>query len=289
MDAHQVFRRRQQQDHAEDTGVPRHGVPGIDLDDAPVADDDDPSAIGQHVQVLVQIDVGQHFHDHVYPQAAGELHDLVRIAGNVVVHHVMGALFLHQRSALFRSGGADDRHARGPGHLYGRGPHAAARSVHQDGFARLSPGTLEQPSPRRRVRDVYPRALREGNVAGQWIHLVRRAQGLRRIGTGQGTGQIHPVSDGNMGCVVAHFGDRSGAVHARCEGQIGFHGIGARPDIGVYRVHAAGPYVDQDLSGTCLQIRAGFEIHYLGTAEFVNAYRFHLRLLDAEISRRVFR
>jgi hypothetical protein len=67
--------RRVPQHHAEDGRVAHHGLTRVDLHGATIADDHDAAAQGEHAEIPVEVDVGEHLHDEIDPAPAGDGHD----------------------------------------------------------------------------------------------------------------------------------------------------------------------------------------------------------------------
>src|SRR5204862_8264569 len=88
----QVGLGRVEQGHATNVGVISHGAAGVDLDAAAGADDDDAAAPGQDVEVLVEVDVGEHLDDDVDAAAVGEPHQVVEVGRRSMVEDVVSAV-----------------------------------------------------------------------------------------------------------------------------------------------------------------------------------------------------
>ena len=77
-----------------------HDLARVDLDAAAIADHDDASAGRDDGEVVIEIDVGEHFENHVGTAPAGERGDLVEIAGALVIDGVPRALRPHHRQSI---------------------------------------------------------------------------------------------------------------------------------------------------------------------------------------------
>ena len=67
-----------EQRHAENGRVAAHRVARVDFDAPAVADDDDAAEPGEHAEIAIEVDVREHFEDHVRPATVRRVHDLVR-------------------------------------------------------------------------------------------------------------------------------------------------------------------------------------------------------------------
>ena len=86
--AYAISSRNSPQRQAEHRDVLGHDLARVDLDAAAIADDDDAAAGRDDRQIVIEIDVGEHFENHVRAAAAGDRGDLVEVAGVLVVDGV---------------------------------------------------------------------------------------------------------------------------------------------------------------------------------------------------------
>ena len=148
---------------------------------AAAPDDHDAPAFCENGQILPEIHVREHFHDHVNAVPAGRLHDLLKMIRRAMIEHFVRALFARELESFITARRAEHAQTASTRQLHRRRPDTAARAVHQHRFARLGVGALQQPAIRRRVRRPHGRALRERNICRQRMHLLLFAQRELRI------------------------------------------------------------------------------------------------------------
>jgi hypothetical protein len=98
------------------------------------------------------------------------------MVGRAMIEHFVRALFTRKLEPLVSARGAEHAQTASARELHRGRPDTTARAVHQHRFARPRVGALEQPAIRRRVRRAHGRALRERNIFGQPMNLLRFAQ-----------------------------------------------------------------------------------------------------------------
>ena len=111
------------------------------------------------------------------PRPFGRAHDRVEVVRFPVVDHDVSAVLAHRLRDPRRFRRSDHRHAVRVRDLHGGDADAAARAVHEDGFAGPRLGALEERAERGAVRHAERRALRERHARGQPMELRRRADG----------------------------------------------------------------------------------------------------------------
>ena len=80
-------------DHPAHIGIALHRVARIDLHRAAAPDDHDAPAFCENGQILPEIHVREHFHDHVNAVPAGRLHYLLKMIRRAMIEHFVRALF----------------------------------------------------------------------------------------------------------------------------------------------------------------------------------------------------
>src|SRR5436853_269934 len=88
------------QSHAENGSGTAHGVARVDFDAAAAADDDDAAELRKKAQVLGEVHVGEHFEDEIDAAAAGQVHELLREVGGVMIERVVRALLYDEPTAF---------------------------------------------------------------------------------------------------------------------------------------------------------------------------------------------
>src|SRR5438445_3109106 len=176
--------------HPEDRGVAAHRVARIDRDRAAAADDDDPAAGSEYLEIIPEIQVRKHLEDHVHPAPSRDGRDLPEISRGAMVEDVVGALPRREVAPLRRTTGPDHEHPAGAAQLDGREADAAARPVDQEALAGHRAGLVEQGPIRGSVRDRHRRALRERQGPREGVDLVLGAQGELGIGPAQRPGRV---------------------------------------------------------------------------------------------------
>ena len=59
----------------------------------------------QHLEITIEVDVGEHLENHVHAAASRQRHDPAHVVGVAVIEHLVRALLAHQRDALVSPGG----------------------------------------------------------------------------------------------------------------------------------------------------------------------------------------
>ena len=157
-------RRRVWQHHSAKINIALHRVARIDLHPAAAPDNRDTSALCENGQIFPEINVREQFHDHINAAPVGRVHDLLEMIGRVMIEHFVRALLPRELESFVTARATEHAQATSARQLHRCRPDPATRAVHQDYFARLGLGALEQPAIRRRVRGAHCRALRKGNV-----------------------------------------------------------------------------------------------------------------------------
>src|SRR6266540_5431762 len=183
-------------------------------------------------------------------------------------------LFEHELSALFRAGGANDRHAGGAGELHGRNAHAPTGAVDEYTLAGEGTRTLEQGVIRLPIRHIDGRPLGIRGLRGEWMYARRRAQGLFGIGAADRSRDIHPVANRHLADLWANGLDHPGPVVARRVGR-GRFGVNSRANISFDRINPDGMHTHYHLASSRLWIRHLFELHDLRLTKRMDANRFH--------------
>ena len=116
-------------------GTPSHELAWINGDFTAIADDNGTPARGKQLQVGGEVDVGEHFENHVDATAAGIFQNFFGVLRLGVIESVMRAFFQDQVHAALCSRGAENSHAHRAGVLNSSDTDAATRAVNQQSFA----------------------------------------------------------------------------------------------------------------------------------------------------------
>ena len=157
-----------------------HCVTRIDLHAAAAADNRHAPAFCENGQIFPKIDVREQFYDHVNTAPGGRLHDLDKVVGRAMIEHFVRPLFARELASFVTARRAEHAETASARQLHRSRSDAAARTVNQHCFARLSVGALEQPAICRRIRRAHGCALCERNIHRQRMHLLGSAQ--RKLG-----------------------------------------------------------------------------------------------------------
>ena len=248
-----------EEEHSEDSGVAAHDFARGDLDVAPAADDDYAAKLIERGDVVGEVDVGEHFENHV----GG---DAVEVAGLAAVEDLVCALFADELEAAFGAGSANDAESGSAGELDGSNADAAAGAVDEDGFAPNGAGFLEEGPVGGGVGNIDSGALSEGKGAGKGMDLGWFAEGEFGIGAGKAPAEVNALAGGF---------DDAGSIHAGGVGEVWRRGVLAGADVGVNGVDAGSVDADEELPGCGMKVGDGFELHDVGRAELVDADGFH--------------
>ena len=145
------------------------------------ADDHDAPAFCENGQILPEIHIREHFHDHINAVPAGSFHYLLKMIRRAMIEYFMRALFACELDSFVTARRAEHAQTVSACQLHRCSPYTAARAMHQHRFTWLRIGALQQAAIRRRVRRPHGCALRERNICRQRMHLLFFAQRELRI------------------------------------------------------------------------------------------------------------
>src|SRR5581483_7428608 len=266
--------------NAVDHRVLRHRASRVELERPAVADDDDATVAGQHIEILLEVRVGQILDDDVGPAPVREPADLVEVSGRRVIEDMMGALLADELASALGARRPDDGEPDRVRQLHGRHADATAGAVHEDSLPGHRAGLVEESAVGGRVRDVDGRALREGDRGRQRLglsHLAHRELAVRageaRAG---GAGQVDAVTDLQLGAPGTDGFDDPGAVAARYIRKRRQQGVGAGTDVGLDGVDARRVDANESLALARLGIGNLFELQHLRPTELVHLDRLHV-------------
>ena len=99
---------------------------------------------GEEVEVLGEIDVGQHLQNHINaPPIRQGLH-FFQIRGGTMIENVLRALFGHELAPALRTRGSNHRHASSPTELHPGDTHSTAGPMHEERFAGRSMAAVKE-------------------------------------------------------------------------------------------------------------------------------------------------
>jgi hypothetical protein len=157
-----------------------------------------------------------------------------------VVDDVVGSLGKNPLPASLCAGCSDYGEAAGTCKLRCGDAYVAAGTVDENGLASPAVCAVKERLVGCGVRHVHCRALGEGRVGWQGVHLVRAAEAEFGVSATQRATHIDAIASLDLRHTRTDHFDDTGRVRARGVGELGPAIVGVRAQIGVHRVDADG-------------------------------------------------
>ncbi len=263
---------------AGDGRILAHQPAGQNLDRPAAADDDDAAAERNQLEIVRQVDVGEHLENHVGPALVGQPQNLVAVARGSVVQHVMCAFGGDQGPPAIAARRPDDGQAGGHRELDGREPDASTGAVDQHRLSRPRLRPLHEPPPCRDRRHTDRGPLLEGHMVRKAMHGVGRAHqllGVAARGVRPERGDIHAIAGPHATHCLTDLLDDAGCVGARCVRQLRLARVRAGADIRVNRIHSGRRDTNAHVGRPRLRRRNVLDAEDLRPTERAHADGFH--------------
>jgi hypothetical protein len=135
-----------------------------------------------------------------------------------------------------------------PRHLYRRNANASARAVHQDRLSGQCVSFLEKSADGGGIRYANRRALLEGDLFGERMHLRLAAQNLLGIGAADTSGHVDAAARLDALYAFSNAEDFARAIHSRRVWKRRLYGVGSRAYVSINGVHARGMNANHHLT-----------------------------------------
>src|ERR1700741_4343088 len=275
VDADEILLRYVPERHANDRSIAAHGVARIDFDRASVSDDHHAATERENRKIFGEIHVCEHFDNDVIASSVGKREGLFKMVWSAVIKHLTCALFGHEFSATFRTGGANDVQSGSPCQLDRCDSHAAAGALNQCGFRGKSLCLLEKSAICSPVRHVHRGPFRERGIRWKRKYCPSLAEGLFRVGSADTSRRINTHARSKPFNSAAYRKDRACDVGSGRVGKRRLAGIGAGAHVNFRWIHARRFDLYYNLAGTSFWIRNFLELQFFLAAECFHADRLH--------------